>query len=712
MKTAVNEFDLFSAAVSLESSERLSFLREHCASDDSLRHMLKLLDDSEMMPDSFLAEPPVLPEVTAFPDSIDQYRIQGVLGRGAMGVVYRGYDPFLRRPVAIKVLAPHLTFGLHSDEFIEGEGQALAALRHPGIVEVYRLGEFNEGQYIAMQYVPGQPLHEWLREKRDARGTSAPWTRAETLEILTVLRDVARALDHAHSADVVHCDVKPSNILIDTQGRPVLVDFGIAQRSANQDQPGARRGGTQPYMAPECTDLLQPPTRRSDVYSLGVVMYEALAGIEAFDRVRRESRTGNSLVGAPRVGEFCPVARGKIEKVCRVAIDQDADNRYPTTGHFALDLDACIRGGPLLVSNPTVRKIRTFAHRHARALQRTGAVFLLLLAIGLVGLGVQSHYASLCHVTIETDPPGASVTITAIQRVDGEESAPFPVMPSPVRTYLEPGLYSVVARTADGRFHESRICLPLAGNTETVRLALKRNDEVVQNMSFIPGGEHQLGNPEFTNQNNRTRPRTVTLAPFYIDTTEVSNFEYLSFCRATNWVPPPHLEGLNEVETANLPVVGVSWEDANAYARWVGKRLPTADEWEAAMRAPNGWLVPWAGGVPVTRRVLTLEERDQADLDMTDADKGKAAYLRGVVSVFGNQELATPLGINHAASNVDEITADLNLQTSQFFICGANWTRHPTITNFSWRGTLPLRGPIGPTRSFKTGFRCARSAEP
>ncbi|MBC7772995.1 MAG: serine/threonine protein kinase, partial [Pyrinomonadaceae bacterium] len=374
-----NEFDVFTAAATLEPGKRREFLRDRCPTPECCTRLLRLLEQSDRMPQGFLS---TLPEASiSVPEWIDEYEVLAVIGRGAMGVVYQAKDPLLRRLVAIKVLAPHLVFDLSADSLVEGEGRALAALRHPGIVEVYRLGDFEDGQYIAMQYVSRGTFSDWLERLRASGSGGATWTRPQIEDILRVMSEVAQALDHAHNAGIIHCDVKPSNILIDQYGHPVLTDFGVAQRVEGSDgTTTGRRGGTPPYQAPECSDPQQFPGRRSDIYSLGMVLYESLTGQCPTTPTLEASAVGPARTQGVKVRQRCPAARAHVEMVCRAALAKDPDHRYPTAGHMAIDLRACISGDPLLVDNPLVRSVRLFARKRRRELA-AALISVLILVI-------------------------------------------------------------------------------------------------------------------------------------------------------------------------------------------------------------------------------------------------------------------------------------------------------------------------------------------
>ena len=203
----------------------------------------------------------------------DEYDVLDELGRGAMGVVYRARERGTDRLVAIKVLPVRLTGDESVVERFEREGKVAAQLEHPGIVPVYRVGRSGAVIYFVMQLLRGQSLAARLRK-------SGPMGAPEVRHVLT---ETARALGHAAQRGVVHRDVKPDNILLDQDGRPVLTDFGIARSAVDAKLTAAGITiGTPRYMSPEQARA-QRLDGRSDIYSLGVVGYECLVGSPPFD---------------------------------------------------------------------------------------------------------------------------------------------------------------------------------------------------------------------------------------------------------------------------------------------------------------------------------------------------------------------------------------------------------------------------------------------
>ena len=202
-----------------------------------------------------------------------RYHIQGELGSGAMGLVYRAHDPQIDRLVALKVLRQDR---VTSEEFVYRflkEAKAIGRLSHPNIVTVYDAGQDHETIYIAMEFLEGKPLNEVIQERR-----------LSVEEVVNIGVHVAEALDYAHSQGIVHRDIKPSNIFVTSFKRPIITDFGIARiddpSSPHQTQAGTILG-TPLYMSPEQV-MGKTVDGRSDLYSLGVILYELATGKNPF----------------------------------------------------------------------------------------------------------------------------------------------------------------------------------------------------------------------------------------------------------------------------------------------------------------------------------------------------------------------------------------------------------------------------------------------
>jgi|RhiMethySRZTD1v2_1073278.scaffolds.fasta_scaffold25074_3 predicted Ser/Thr protein kinase len=205
--------------------------------------------------------------------TIGQCLIQQKLGQGGMGTVYLARHLTLNKPVAVKVLRTDLPTDLQGVERFLREARAAARLEHPRIVQVYDAGQFNGSYYIVMQYVPGESLATRLRREK----------KLPLREALRIFRSVAEAIQHAHAQGIVHRDIKPDNILLDTDGKAKIVDFGLAYM-VEGDCSISRSGlviGSPSYMSPEQASG-RPVDQRTDIYSLGATLYLMLTGLPPF----------------------------------------------------------------------------------------------------------------------------------------------------------------------------------------------------------------------------------------------------------------------------------------------------------------------------------------------------------------------------------------------------------------------------------------------
>jgi tetratricopeptide (TPR) repeat protein/predicted Ser/Thr protein kinase len=305
------------------------------------------------------------------------YELLGELGRGAMGVVYRARQPDLNRFVALKTINPQLIDAEMSQRFVR-EGQAAAKLgKHPNIVQVYDAGVIGETPFIAMELVEGTSLD--VHVKRDG-----PIPVGKMLE---VARKVALALDHAHRRGIIHRDMKPGNVVIDRDGEPQLLDFGLAKDVTSQSMLSTDGSiiGTPAYMPPEQAQPGSAPVdRRSDVYSLGALMHHALSGEPPF--------SGDSMVATivkvltqdpPPLSRLAGVPRD-VEAIIDKAMEKQQKRRYQTALELADDLSRVIAGDP-----PRARPLNAVGRTWRRVRRSRGAILGLsvLLCVFVLATG-------------------------------------------------------------------------------------------------------------------------------------------------------------------------------------------------------------------------------------------------------------------------------------------------------------------------------------
>ena len=263
------------------------------------------------------------------PARLGRYRIVGQLGAGGFGTVYRGYDDELRRDVAVKAPHRHRIATPEDAEAYLAEARTVAGLDHPHIVPVFDLGRSDDGLcFVVSRFIEGADLARRINEARPPFAGSAALTAA-----------VAEALHHAHKRGLVHRDVKPANILIDRSGSPFLTDFGLALKEEDFGK-GGGLAGTPAYMSPEqASGEGHRVDGRSDVFSLGVVLYELLTGRRPF----RADSLGEILgqitgVEARPPRQIDDAIPKELERICLKALSKRASDRYTTAKDLADDL--------------------------------------------------------------------------------------------------------------------------------------------------------------------------------------------------------------------------------------------------------------------------------------------------------------------------------------------------------------------------------------
>jgi serine/threonine-protein kinase len=389
---------LFHAALELPDAERRAFLARECGDDGDLEaEVLALLEADERqssMLDRDLGD--VAGSILEGSDTpyrtIGPYRLSAVLGQGGMGVVYLGEREDTGGRAAIKILRDAALSPARRDRFA-GEQRLLAGLDHPSIGQLYDADVLPDGTpYFVMEYVEGLPLTEYCR-----------FWKSSLRERLELFRGVCEAVQAAHRQAVVHRDLKPSNILVKTGGELKLLDFGIAKQL---DDPGGTvdatltgmRLMTPAYAAPEQV-LGQPAGIYTDIYALGVLLYELLTGLTpldlsgktpgeaeravAEDQPERPSQIAGKDRDAPRV----TASRGEwsdLDVMCMTAMHKDPQRRYRTVQGLIRDIDHFLRGEPLDAQPDSLGyRARKFLRRNARAAALTAAV--AIAGIALIG---------------------------------------------------------------------------------------------------------------------------------------------------------------------------------------------------------------------------------------------------------------------------------------------------------------------------------------
>ena len=369
--------DIYHATIARSPEERASFLGDECHGDASLRKQVEAMVRSHERSGDFIESPAfaVAPELLIDQTTgdligqlIGHYRIESLLGVGGMGEVYLARDEQLGRKVALKFLPERLTADETQLSRFKTEARAASALNHPNILTVYEIGAEEDRRFIATEFIEGITLRALL-----GRG---PMNLHDALEIAV---QVASALAAAHETGVVHRDIKPENIMLRPDGYAKVLDFGIAKLTEQQPesdshdlgtttlqtQPGLLLG-TAHYMSPEQTRG-QMVDVRSDIWSLGVVIYEMVRGIQPFTGDTPSDCIASILTTEPQpLSDALPDAPVKVQAIVQKALRKNSHERYQTINEMLADLrnlKGDLAGSPPRRAGPILSKIK----RHKRA---------------------------------------------------------------------------------------------------------------------------------------------------------------------------------------------------------------------------------------------------------------------------------------------------------------------------------------------------------
>ena len=320
------------------------------------------------------------------PQQLGPFLVISQIGEGAMGVVYEAEQDRPRRHVALKVLRPGLLTPAMLRRF-EHEYEFLGRLQHPGIAQVYQAGIANHGHgaqpYFAMELVRGRRLDEYARLRE-----------LSLRDRLALVAEIADAVQHAHHRGVIHRDLKPANILVTEQGAPKILDFGVARAAqadfeSLQTVPG-EIVGTMAYMSPEQVvgTSLELDTR-SDVYALGVLLYELIAGRLPYDLSRKSLPEAVRVIRDDDPARLSAVTRAvpaDVETIVSKALEKDKLRRYVSAAEMAEDIRRFLRDAPILARRPSASdQMQKVARRHkAQLADRFLGVHIQNVRLGIV----------------------------------------------------------------------------------------------------------------------------------------------------------------------------------------------------------------------------------------------------------------------------------------------------------------------------------------
>ncbi|MBI4469252.1 MAG: SUMF1/EgtB/PvdO family nonheme iron enzyme [Acidobacteria bacterium] len=618
----------------------------------------------------------------------NKYKIEKLLGEGGFGAVYLATHSTIGHSVAVKVLNPTLATDRASVERFKREAQSAALIHHASAVTVHDFGETEDGLvYLVMEYLPGQTLAQLI----EAEGPVSPEYA------LKIMRQVCGAIEGAHRKGVIHRDIKPQNIVFDMTHEPdvvvKVVDFGIAKVEEGRT-PLTRSGmaiGTPSYMSPEqiMGHELDP---RSDVYSLGILVYEMLSGQLPYEGTTPMSVAVKHLNEAPRsLRQLAPGISPDVERAVLRAMSRDREGRPKSAMEFFEQFEKA-------VTAPAETRTSAAA---AHAVGETRAIDISDELLQGDSAGAQSNMASFEPPStpgsrppepggLLSAPPGwGSPTPEVAPGISAGDRRPRKMVYLVGAALILAGIAALaVLRTLDSGTEGRRF----VGGLEPATFSA-----APPGMILIKGGDFPMG---FGGPAEPWGPEhTVRVGDFYLDTYEVTFREFKEFSDASGYrAGGDWLKYYSPGSNEEFPVVGVSWHDAQRFAQWKHKRLPTEAEWEFAARGPSGYNYPW-GNAWKDRLADTFEVR------------GKQGRAEPVTAFPTDVSVS---GIRGLAGNVSEWMADSagsypgnsvplpSEDQGKRIVRGGSFELRKESALAYWRGAYP---PDYADQS--TGFRCA-----
>ncbi len=553
------------------------------------------------------------PQVIA-PFSSTRYQFGDILGQGSFGIVYQAFDNDLARNVAIKAARLHLVKKI-ADLFVR-EARAASRLRHPNIVTVHDVVKNEDGVFIVSDLIQGRSLRNWIDHNQPTIEDS-----------VALVIKLCRSMDYAHEHGVVHRDLKPGNIVMDEHSEPHVLDFGLSQSldnsmdsedSISQDggQAGGQEGspiGTPAFMAPEQVRGNRPMIdRRSDLYSIGVILFQLLTGRLPFSGSKKELYDNILHSPPPNLNRFAPKISSSLNAICQKALQKKRGDRYQTAQEMAEDLQRYLDGRVVKAHGKIDTRVVKSVIRRRFFIAAT--VLLAMIAIPALAwiLREQKSKDPKIKLTMACSDQSAQYTFTRMDPETGFLQNDQPTIGSAEQTfYLSPGFYHVLVKSGNETNEvyrtvpaneERALIFNYAFKGHTVHIKHRSSiaeatGVLLPKVDFVPVADVKAGTAFFGGGESQIPPDGAVdfifvqsakeIAPFLLSTHEVTWGQMKAV-----W---PNLTIPNgELETQACH--NISWDIAATYCEDAGVALPNGWElWIAGTNSgtsalPNGRL--------------------------------------------------------------------------------------------------------------------------
>lgn len=588
-----------------------------------------------------------------------KFRLDEKIGEGGMGKVYKAKHIHVDHTVAIKVLHPELSSDKVALERFRREAQAAIYVRHPNAVAVTDFGVTQDKAiaYLVMEFLEGVELRERINQQK----------QLDFHEAFLVIQQTCAALHAAHAKGIVHRDLKPDNIWLvkseDGTRQVKVLDFGIAKLKASADLGSLTQQGmvigTPYYMSPEqCRG--EELDGRSDIYSLGVILYEMLTGELPFQDSSSMAVVIKHVVEAPRPPrDLRPDIPEAIEIVLLRTLNKRREDRQQSARQLSREFEkalglAGIQAEPIRIKTPesgfhhSVLPRRTSGEHLSPRPSQASEARPVELVTDISSNTVQprdsssdGNASSLERKQVRT----ASESWRALkgQAADAPKRQPTPSEPgfsigrmtvnmAGLLTGEKRNLFIIVASVI--------LCLAVIAGIKMSAPIKTTSDSASkkmlpptppEGMKYVEGGTFKMGSDALNADPAFTPSHKVTVLAFFLDIAEVTNEQYQEFVDKTGYAAPSHWKNNKYPPLTNkFPVYNVSWDDANKYARWIGKRLPTEEEWEYAARGAEGTIYPWGN---------EAWSKDKANLRETEIGLAPVEYFPAGQSWCGIKDL-------------------------------------------------------------------------